>query len=98
VAMPFSSESEAVRLANSTEYGMISAIWTQDLSRAHRLIPALRSAQVYVNSYGAGGGVELPFGGYRKSGFGREKGVEGLIQYTQLKTVLINHKTGAPPL
>ncbi|MGH6617328.1 aldehyde dehydrogenase family protein [Sphingomonas sp.] len=93
-AASFRDEDDAVRLANSTDYGMISAVWTQDISRAHRLIPKLRSAQVYVNSYGAGGGVELPFGGYKRSGYGREKGVEGLIEYSQLKTVLINHTTG----
>jgi aldehyde dehydrogenase (NAD+) len=92
-AASFSDAEEAVRLANSTDYGMISALWTQDISRAHRLIGALRSAQVYVNSYGAGGGVELPFGGYKRSGYGREKGIEGLLGYTQLKTVLINYTT-----
>jgi len=96
-AASFKTEEEAIRLANSTDYGMISALWTQDISRAHRLVPALRSAQVYVNSYGAGGGVELPFGGYKRSGYGREKGVEGLIEYTQLKTVLINFTTGIKP-
>jgi aldehyde dehydrogenase (NAD+)/betaine-aldehyde dehydrogenase len=94
VAAPFGDEQDAVRLANSTDYGMISAVWTQDISRVHRMVQQLRTAQVYVNSYGAGGGVELPFGGYKRSGYGREKGIEGLIQYTQLKTVLINHSTG----
>ncbi len=94
-AAPFRDEADAIRLANNTDYGMISAVWTQDISRAHRLVPRLHSAQVYVNSYGAGGGVELPFGGYKRSGYGREKGVEGLIEYSQLKTVLINHTTGA---
>src|SRR5260370_29672465 len=96
-AASFSDAEEAVRLANSTDYGMISALWTQDISRAHRLIGALRSAQVYVNSYGAGGGVELPFGGYKRSGYGREKGIEGLLGYTQLKTVLINYTTNGRP-
>jgi aldehyde dehydrogenase (NAD+) len=96
-ATSFKTEEEAIRLANSTDYGMISALWTQDISRAHRLVPALRSAQVYVNSYGAGGGVELPFGGYKRSGYGREKGVEGLMEYSQLKTVLINFTTGVKP-
>jgi len=93
-AVPFKDESEAVSLANSTDFGLISAVWTQDVSRVHRMISRLRSAQVYINTYGAGGGVELPFGGYKRSGYGREKGIEGLIGYSQLKTVLINQVCG----
>ena len=88
-AAPFDDEVHAVELANGTDYGMISAVWTKDINRVHRLIRTLRTAQIFVNSYGAGGGVELPFGGYKRSGYGREKGVAGLLEYTQLKTVLI---------
>ena len=84
----FKDDEEALALANDSEYGMISAIWTSNVQRAHRMAKELLCAQVYVNSYGAGGGVELPFGGYKRSGYGREKGFEGLLQYTQLKTVL----------
>lgn len=88
-AAPFENEDHAVELANGTDYGMISAVWTKDIERVHRLIRSLRTAQIFVNSYGAGGGVELPFGGYKRSGYGREKGVAGLLEYMQLKTVLI---------
>ncbi|MHB8718146.1 MAG: aldehyde dehydrogenase family protein [Candidatus Dormibacteria bacterium] len=87
--LPFSTESEAVELANGTEFGLVSGIWTRDLSRAHRVSAALRTGQVFVNGYGAAGGVELPFGGYGKSGFGREKGIEGVESYLQTKNVCI---------
>ncbi|MBI2322977.1 MAG: aldehyde dehydrogenase family protein, partial [Chloroflexi bacterium] len=57
----------------------------------HHLAAKIHSGQVYINTYGAGGGVELPFGGYKKSGFGREKGLEGLLSYTQVKNVCIRY-------
>ncbi len=89
VATPFESEDEALQLANGTPYGLIAAVWTQDLGRAHRLARDIQAGQIYVNTYGAGGGVELPFGGVKKSGHGREKGFEGLLAYTQLKSVVV---------
>ncbi|RIK16375.1 MAG: aldehyde dehydrogenase [Acidobacteria bacterium] len=89
VTMPFSDEEEAVALANGTDYGLLAAVWTRDLSRAHRLAAALEAGQVFVNTYGAGGGVELPFGGFKRSGYGREKGVEALDHFTQTKTVVM---------
>lgn len=89
VSMPFDTEEEAVALANCTDYALIGAIWTRDVSRAHRLAREVEAGQVYVNTYGAGGGVELPFGGFKKSGYGREKGVEALDAYTETKTVVI---------
>ena len=89
VATEFSDEAEAIELANATEYGLISAVWTQNLSRAHRAAAAIEAGQVYVNSYGAGGGVELPFGGFKKSGYGREKSIEAFAEYTQTKTVVV---------
>jgi len=86
---PFRDEDEAVRLANATDFGLVAALWTRDVTRAHRLSERVRAGQVFVNTYGAAGGVELPFGGWKRSGYGREKGVEALIGYTQTKTVVI---------
>jgi aldehyde dehydrogenase (NAD+) len=80
---------EAVREANATEYGLVTAVWTRDVGVAHRLSREIRSGQVYINTYGAGGGVELPFGGFKRSGYGREKGFEALRTYSQVKTVTI---------
>lgn len=91
VATPFRDEEEAVALANGTDYGLVAGVWTKDGARQLRLARAIRSGQVFVNCYGAGGGVELPFGGVRRSGFGREKGVEGLRSFTQLKTITLQH-------
>jgi aldehyde dehydrogenase (NAD+) len=71
----FAAEDEAVALANGTDYALMGAVWTTDLARAHRVAAQVDGGQIYVNTYGAGGGVELPFGGFRKSGYGREKGV-----------------------
>jgi aldehyde dehydrogenase (NAD+) len=89
VSMTFEDEQEAVALANGTQFGLLGAVWTESLSRAHRVAAELSAGQVYVNAYGAGGGVELPFGGFRKSGYGREKGVEALSEFTQTKTVVV---------
>jgi aldehyde dehydrogenase (NAD+) len=86
---PFESEAEAVALANGTEYGLVAAVWTRDVARAHRLAEDIIAGQVFINTYGAAGGVDLPFGGWKGSGYGREKGVEGLLGYTQTKTVAI---------
>lgn len=89
VATTFADEDEAVRIANGTDYALMAAIWTRDISRAHRLAARVEAGQVYVNAYGAGGGVEYPFGGFKKSGYGREKGVESLDAYTETKTVIV---------
>lgn len=90
-AIPFDDEADALALANGTEYGLIAAVWTRDTSRAIRLSRKLRVGQVYVNAYGAGGGIELPFGGVKKSGHGREKGMEALYEFSALKTIVIKH-------
>ncbi|MBT0567795.1 aldehyde dehydrogenase family protein [Williamsia sp. CHRR-6] len=85
----FDDEDHAIALANGTPYGLLAAVWTRDLSRAHRMAAELRAGQVYVNAYGAGGGVELPFGGFGKSGYGREKGYEALDAFSATKTVVV---------
>lgn len=85
----FEGEDEAVRLANSTVYGLVAAVWTSDVGRALRVAGRIAAGQVYVNGYGVGGGVEIPFGGYKRSGFGRGKGMEALIAYTQIKNVCV---------
>ncbi|WP_235879506.1 aldehyde dehydrogenase family protein [Robertmurraya siralis] len=87
----FETEEEALELANNTEYGLVTGIWTNDVKRAHRLANKVRSGQVFINNYGAGGGIQMPFGGYKKSGFGREKGLEALRNYTQLKNVALRY-------
>jgi aldehyde dehydrogenase (NAD+) len=89
VATPFADEAEAIRLANGTAYGLVAGIWTRDAMRAPRVARAMRSGQVFVNCYGAGGGIELPFGGFGRSGHGREKGFEGLLGFTTTRTLVI---------
>jgi aldehyde dehydrogenase (NAD+)/betaine-aldehyde dehydrogenase len=92
--LPFRDPSDAVQVANATRYGLVAAIWTRDYDKAMWLATELRAGQVFVNTYGAGGGVELPFGGYKHSGHGREKGFEALAGYTHTKTVAM--KFAAP--
>jgi aldehyde dehydrogenase (NAD+) len=91
VAMRFADEADAIRLANSTPYGLAAGVWTRRGGRQLRLARALKVGQVFVNNYGAGGGVELPFGGMKGSGFGREKGFEALYGFSALKTIAIRH-------
>lgn len=89
--MVFRDEAEAVALANDTDYGLVAGVWSQDGSRAIRVARQIRAGQVFVNAYGAGGGIELPFGGMKKSGHGREKGFAALYEFSATRTMIIRH-------
>lgn len=91
VLIPFDDEEHAVAIANGTQFGLVASIWTKEGARQMRLAKRLRSGQVFINNYGAGGGVELPFGGTGLSGHGREKGFEALYGFSTLKTVAAKH-------
>ncbi len=90
-AMSFKDEADAVRIANATEYGLVAGVWTENGARSMRMARAIKSGQVFINNYGAGGGVELPFGGVKSSGYGREKGFEALYGFSVMKTVVMKH-------
>ncbi|RJF98235.1 aldehyde dehydrogenase family protein [Noviherbaspirillum saxi] len=90
-AMSFVDEEDAVRLANATEYGLAAGVWTENGGRQARMAKRLLSGQVFINCYGAGGGVELPFGGVKKSGHGREKGFLALEEMSTTKTIVQYH-------
>jgi aldehyde dehydrogenase (NAD+) len=83
----FADDREAIEIANDSEYGLVAGVWTGELARAHKVAGALKAGQVFLNCYGVGAGVEQPFGGYKRSGFGRLKGVAGALEYTQLKNI-----------
>lgn len=86
--IPFDSEDEAVRIANGTDYGLAAAVWTRDLSRAHRMIRAIRAGVVHVNTYG-GPDVTVPIGGVKQSGNGHDKSLHAFDKYLDLKTAWI---------
>jgi len=87
-ALPFDDEAGAIRIANATEYGLVAGVWTENGGRQTRVARALRVGQVFVNCYGAGGGVELPFGGFKKSGHGRGKGFAAMHEFSTLQTIV----------
>jgi aldehyde dehydrogenase (NAD+) len=87
VTMPFSGEEDALTLANDTEYGLVAGVWSGDVARGVRLAERIDAGQVAVN--GGALTVETPFGGFKNSGYGREKGIEALHDYAQTKTVSI---------
>ncbi|MDB5073570.1 MAG: h16 [Candidatus Eremiobacteraeota bacterium] len=86
-ALPFRDESDAIRLANATEYGLVAGVWTENGGRQTRVSRALRVGQVFINCYGAGGGIELPFGGFKRSGHGRGKGFAAMHEFSTLQTI-----------
>jgi aldehyde dehydrogenase (NAD+) len=88
-ASAFTDDRDAIAQANATPYGLVAGVWTRDLSRAHRVAAGIRAGQIFVNRYGVGGGVELPFGGMKRSGIGRGKGIEALLAYSQVKNVFV---------
>ncbi|BAK77126.1 aldehyde dehydrogenase [Pseudogulbenkiania sp. NH8B] len=85
----FDSIDEAVRIANDTEYGLAAAVWTANVSTAHQVSRRLRAGTVWVNCYDEGGDMNLPFGGFKQSGNGRDKSLHALEKYTELKSTLI---------
>ena len=86
--IPFDDEADALRIANGTEYGLASAVWTANLSRAHRLVRSIRAGVVHVNTYG-GADNTVPLGGVKQSGNGHDKSLHALDKYTDLKTAWI---------
>jgi len=88
VTMPFADEAAAVACANDTEYGLVASIWSGDVARGLRVAELIEAGQVAVN--GGALTVETPFGGYKHSGFGREKGIEALYEYAQTKTISVS--------
>jgi aldehyde dehydrogenase (NAD+) len=90
-AFPFEDEADAIALANGTDYGLLAAVWTENGGRQQRVAKAVRAGQVFINCYGAGGGVELPFGGTKRSGHGREKGLLALEEVSSTKTLVQYH-------
>jgi aldehyde dehydrogenase (NAD+) len=89
--LPFDDEADAIRLANGTDYGLLAAVWTENAGRLQRVAKAVKAGQVFMNCYGAGGGVELPFGGTKRSGHGREKGLLALEEVSATKTLVHYH-------
>ena len=88
VVIAFDDEDEAVRVANDTEHGLVAGLWTSDVGRALRVSAKLQAGNVYVNGWGAP--LDVPFGGYKDSGYGREKGFAALEDFTQVKSVVVH--------
>ena len=86
--IPFDTEEEAVAIANDSDFGLVAGIWTADISRAHSLAAEIEVGTVFVNNW-FGGGLQVPFGGMKQSGFGREKGVDAIYEYVQAKSVTV---------
>ncbi len=95
--MRFSGEEEAIKIANDSKYGLAAMIWTKNLNKANAVAKKLQCGAVWINTYG-GFYNEVPFGGYKQSGFGRELGIEGLLEYTQTKSITIDMTPSGKPL
>lgn len=93
VVIPFSSTEEAIRIANDTVYGLANGLWTSDLNRAMAVIRALKSGTIYVNTF-LETLPQLPFGGLKESGLGKENGIEGLMEFIETKAAFLRLKTG----
>ena len=89
VITPFDGIDQAIEFANATNFALVAGVWTTNINTAQRMVREVISGQVFVNAYGASGGVELPFGGFKESGYGREKGAEGLRGFVQVKTSVV---------
>ena len=87
--LSFNDEDEVIRRANDTPYGLAAGVFTKDISRAHRVIKQLQAGICWINTWGASP-AEMPVGGYKESGIGRENGIDTLRAYTQVKSVLIS--------
>src|SRR5699024_10290817 len=88
-ALPFGDLNEAITMANDSDFGLVAGVFTTNVNYAMRAAQELDAGQIFVNNFGAGLDVEFPFGGYNRSGFGREKGVEALSAYQQIKNICV---------
>lgn len=87
VTIPFDDEADAIRIANDSEFGLIAGVFTRDIGRALRVADSIEAGQVFINTWSTGA-VQTPFGGHKNSGYGREKGIEAMLHYSHLKTVV----------
>ena len=92
--IPFSDEKEAVQIANSVEYGLAAGVWTNDINRAHRIVDQLDTGSVWVNTYRTNA-AQAPFGGVKRSGYGRERGEDALLEYTYVQNVMLDYSGAA---
>ncbi len=88
VVIPFDTEEDAIRIANESDYGLIGTLWSRDISRAFRVADRIEAGQIFINVWNTMS-VQTPFGGYKNSGYGREKGIEAIHHYSHLKTITV---------
>ncbi|MDG2005154.1 MAG: aldehyde dehydrogenase family protein, partial [Novosphingobium sp.] len=87
--IPFDEEEEAIQIANDTPYGLASGVWSENISRCLRMTRAIKSGVVWVNTYRVAA-PQAPFGGMKDSGFGRVRGEQGILEFTQVKNIFID--------